>query len=235
VGGTFHRKTQSDVCKIYISIGDSDWTEVWSAEETGELERYFSVDGLMGVKPCAARYECCVKYELFADRAIAGVGLSEVYVELDVQMSGAGLPSLSVGPNEVVYRDDTPPPHRVRITHGWKESSATRPPLRPAGPSMPADGATVPGDGIKKLVWQVARDPDGEGIADHHVQLSPRQDMLHPVSPNFDRLTFSGKPEWGVPQGWFVNGRSYYWRVRARDMWGAWSGWSDVWTFHVGR
>ena len=37
------------------------------------------------------------------------------------------------------------------------------------------------------------------------------------VSPNFDRLTFSGKPEWDVPQGWFVKGRTYYWRVRALD------------------
>jgi len=67
------------------------------------------------------------------------------------------------------------------------------------------------------------------------VQLSPREDMLHAVSPNFDRLTFSEKPEWEVPQGWLVGGRTYYWRVRARDKWGAWSRWSDVWKFQLGR
>ena len=235
VGGKFHRKTKSDVCKIYISIGDSDWTEVWSADETGELERYFAVDDLMEVKPSAARYECYVKYELLAHRTITDAGLSGVYMELDVQMSGAGLPSLSVGSNEVVYRDETAAGKSIRVTHGWKESAATRPPLPPTGPLAPADGATVAIGGTKKLVWAVARDPEGEGVADYHVQLSAGQDMLHAVSPNFDRLTFSGEPEWDVPQGWFVKGRTYYWRVRARDKWGAWSGWSDVWTFQVGE
>ena len=234
VGGKFHRKTKNDLCKIYISIGDSDWTEVWSADETGELERYFNVDELMGVKPGAARYECYIKYELSANSAVTDAGLSEVTMELDVQMSGAGLPSLSVGSNEVVYRDETAAGRSIRLTHGWKESTATRPPLPSAGPLAPADGAIVPIGGIKKLAWAVARDPEGKGIADYHVQLSPRQDMLHAVSPNFDRLTFSSEPEWDVPQGWFVNGRIYYWRVRARDKWGAWSGWSDVWTFQVG-
>ena len=42
VGGRFHRKTNHDSCKIYLSIADSDWTQVWSADETGELERYFA-------------------------------------------------------------------------------------------------------------------------------------------------------------------------------------------------
>ena len=54
---------ESDVCRICISIGDSDWTELWSADETGELERTFAVDDFLDVNPSAARYECYVKYE----------------------------------------------------------------------------------------------------------------------------------------------------------------------------
>ena len=233
VGGKFHRKTAKDRCTIYLSIGDSDWTEVWSADETGEIDRYLAVDELMGIKPNSARYECYVKFEFFAEEAITDAGLSEVYMELDVQMSGAALPSLSVGTNEVVYRDHTREPHEVRITHGWKDSSDTRPPLPPTEATSPADGTQVAT--LEKLVWAPARDPDGQPIVDYHVQVSPRRDMLHAVSPNFDRLTFSGNPQWDVPQGWLVDGRTYYWRVRAKDKWGAWSGWSDAWRFQLGR
>jgi hypothetical protein len=57
--------------------------------------------------------------------------------------------------------------------------------------------------------------------------------MMHPVSPNFDRIIFSGKPQWNLPDGWLVKGRTYYWRVRAKDKWGAWSGWSHVWQFQI--
>lgn len=59
--------------------------------------------------------------------------------------------------------------------------------------------------------------------------------MLHPVSPNLNRLSRSGDAEWALPRGWLVKGRSYYWRVRARDQWGGWSDWSKVWKFKTKR
>ena len=235
VGGKFHRRSTQDRCAIYLSVGDSDWTEVWSADETGDFERCFAVDEVLGAKLGVARYTCYVKYEFSTQGAVADVGLNGVYVELDVQMSGAALPSLSAGLNEVVYRDDTTGQRRVRITHGWKKSSATRPPTPPAGPRAPADGVTLTGESLRKLAWQPATDPDGEAIADHHVQVSRRDDCLYPISPNFDRLTFSGAPEWDAPRGWFAPGTTYYWRVRSRDKWGAWSPWSQTWKFRIAR
>ena len=41
--------------------------------------------------------------------------------------------------------------------------------------------------------------------------------------------------EWSLPERWLAKGRTYYWRVRAVDAWGAWSDWSKVWTFTVGK
>jgi len=231
VGGRFHRKTAADIFRISLSVNDSDWTEVWSADETGDIERYLAVDEVLGTKLGWASYECYVKYEFSAASDPTAVGINGVYLEFDLQMSGAGLPSLSAGTNKVVYRDDTGGPHRVRITHGWKESSATKPPLAPAAPVSPKDGAKLPT--LDKLTWSAAHDPDGKGIRDYHIQVSPREDMLHTISPNFDRLTESNQPQWDVPQGWFVRGRTYHWRVRARDEWGAWSPWSNVWKFRV--
>ena len=89
------------------------------------------------------------------------------------------------------------------------------------------------GWGAVVLTWEAATDPDGDAIADYHVQVSPRPDMLHPVSPNFDRISFSPDPTWPVPEGWLLEGRPYYWRVRARDARGVWSRWGAVWTFHL--
>ncbi len=245
VGGKFFRKTKDDVCKIYLSVSDSDWTEVWSAARTGSIEPCVAIDRIMDVKFRGPVYECFLKYEFRAAAVPTDAGLDGAYMEFDVQMSSASLPSLSVGANEVLYRDDNSTRSGVRITHGWRESSATRPPLPPAKAVSPVDDSKggsrggSRGTAPKKLVWEPARHPDGndpEGeIVDYHVQVSPRRDMLHAVSPNFDQLTFSGKPEWEVPRGWFAEGRTYYWRVRARDKWGAWSQWSDVWKFQLGQ
>ncbi|MBN2294837.1 MAG: hypothetical protein JXM70_20575 [Pirellulales bacterium] len=231
VGGKFHRKTPADTCSIYISANNSDWTKVWSAEKTGRIERYLSVDSILPVKRGAAIYECYVKYKFTAATDPIDAGIDDVYLEFDTQMSLAGLPSLSVGENKVVYRDDTRKNHLLRISHGWRESSDSKPPIAPTKAIKPENSARA--SSVKTLVWAPAHDPDGESIADYHVQVSPREDMLHTVSPNFDLLTYSAEPQWDVPQGWFITGKTYYWRVRARDNWGAWSGWSAVWNFTI--
>ncbi len=235
VGGRFFRKTEADTCRASVSVHDSDWTQVWSADRTGDVEAYTAVDAVMDPKATPAIYDYYVKFEVQATGSPTDAWMTDLYLETDVQMAETALPALSVDGNELLYRDESKPGRRVRITHGWKESSATRPPRAPSRPVSPVDAAEVTLEALKRLAWQAAVDPDGEGIADHHVQVSPRADMLHPVSPNFDRLTFSGEAAWDLPQDWLVRGRTYYWRVRARDQWGAWSPWSAVWRLKVGR
>ena len=129
VGGRFHCKSKTDMCGIYISVNNSDWTKVWSADTTGDFDRYLSVDRILPTKIGTAIYECYVKYEFFAANSPTDAGIDDVYLEFDVQMSAAGLPSLSAGMNNIVYRDDTKKQHSLCISHGWKESSATIPPL----------------------------------------------------------------------------------------------------------
>lgn len=233
VGGTFYRKNANDRCKIYLSIANSDWHEVWSADKTGHFRQYVSLDDVMGFKTGPARYTCYVKYEFATGSEVTDVGIDAVYMELDVQMSASALPSLSVGSNNVVYCDETTEDRKVRIVHGWEESSATHPPHSPVRPVSPVNGTSVTLESLAKLVWEPAKDPDSQPIVNYHVQVSTRKDVLYPLSPNFDRLTFSGEPEWESPQGWFVRGRTYYWRVRATDQWGASSDWSDVWQFTI--
>lgn len=234
------RKTLEDICRVYISVLDSDWKEVWRAEDliwygrqTGRVRRGVILDEFIDAWPSTPIYDYYMKYELQSQERPEDTSISEIYIETDVQMAATALPSLSVGANKVVYRDESGQGRSVRITHGWTESSETTVPSAPAKPIIPSNGSEVDLASLDKLVWKAARDSDGDTISDYHVQVSPRPDMLHAVSPNFDRITFCEKPEWELPSSWLIQGRDYYWRVRARDKWGAWSGWSEVWSFSV--
>ena len=232
VGGRFLRRAEADACRVYVSVRDEDWTQVCSAVKTGSTEIYVAIDKVLNPKPTPAITCYYVKFELVAD-AEGAARLLGATIETDVQMSATALPALSAGLNRVGYRDESGSSRRVRITHGWRESSATRPPAPPARPVAPANGSRVALASLEGLAWQAASDPEGAPPADYRIQVSPRRDMRHPVSPNFDRLSFSGEPRWPLPQGWLLAGRTYYWRVRARDDWGAWSPWSETWTFTV--
>jgi hypothetical protein len=234
VGAKFSKKSAEDSGKIYISVHDSNWVEVYSAKEPGETEKRIDIDNVLNPKPTPAIYNYYVKFELQAKNTPADVSMANLYIETDLQMAATSLPALSAGMNNVVYRDESKQNRRVKITHGWTESSETKPPLPPDKPVMPNSGSVVSLTSLTKLAWQAAKDADGS-IADYHIQVSSRPDMLLPVSGNFDRITLSPKTEWDVPQGWLVKGKTYYWRVRARDNWGCWSDWSKIWKFKIGK
>ena len=233
VGAKFSKKSAEDSGKIYISVHDSNWVEVYSAKEPGETEKRINIDNVLNPKPTLAIYNYYVKFELQAKDAPADVGMANLYIETDLQMAATSLPALSVGVNKISYSDQSQ--HRsVCITHGWTESSATKSPTPPAEAVQPSDGSTISLAALTKLIWQAAKDADGS-ITDYHIQVSARPDMLLSVSGNFDRITLSPKTEWKIPQGWLIKGKTYYWRVRTRDDWGCWGDWSKIWKFKIGK
>ena len=185
-------------------------------------------------KPTPAIYNYYVKFELRAENVPADVSMTNLYIESDIQTAATSLPALSVGVNNVFYDDESKQGRRVKITQGWTESSETIAPLPPAKPITPGDSDIVDLSSLTKLVWQAAKDTDGS-IADYHIQVSSRPDMLLPVSGNFDRIINSNQPQWELPQGWLLKGQTYYWRVRARDNWGCWSNWSKIWKFKTSK
>ena len=238
VGADVMLGSSDDNGAFYISVYEpNNWKRVWfgSGHHTykhREYSRDRNIDEVLDPKPRAAIYEYYIKYEIFAKDNVADAAIDAVWFGSDLQMSAASLPSLSAGVNKVIYVDDSGRGGFVNVIHGWSESTVTLPPLAPAGPAEPNDGVVVDLKSFKKFTWQAAKDRDAGGyIADYHIQVSTRADMRWPVSPNFDRITFASHALWPVPKGWLRPNQKYYWRVRARDNWGAWSWWSKVWSF----
>jgi len=228
----FYKKTEEDSCKVYLSVHDSNWTEVFSTKRPGQFDRSIKLDDFLNPLPSPAIYDYYLKFEIDGKNAPGNAWVGQIEIETDVQMAATSLPALSVGANKVFYCDQSEKSRKVRIAHGWIESSQTNPPSAPDKPISPAGGARVDMDSLKELLWTDAKDTDGS-ITDYHIQLSPRKDFLYPVSPNFDRIIGSAEPQWPLPAGWLVKGRTYYWRVRAKDDWGAWSRWSRPWKFKI--
>jgi hypothetical protein len=150
-------------------------------------------------------------------------------------MAPLALPAMSVGANQFVYTDQSPGKRQVRITHDWVERSASRPPEAPPRPTFPPDRGEAEGTQLV-FRWQPPRNADRGGIADYHFELSERQDMGWPLSPNFykliSRTADRGKARYTLPgAGLLAVGRKYHWRVRAKNAGGVWGPWSATWSF----
>jgi hypothetical protein len=106
-----------------------------------------TIDSHVGAPSDNATYAYWIKLEWKSDTSPTAVGMNSLRLETDVQMAPLSLPALELGPNTIVYTDQTAAPHQVRVTHEWKESAPTRPPAAPTAPLYPAEGArsTAPG------------------------------------------------------------------------------------------
>ena len=229
VGGEFYRSSSNGAVNVYISFDGQAWQKVWSADQVGSFVHYESIDRYIAPLSDTARYAYFIKFEFESAGGAIAVGMNGLRLKTDVQMAPFSLPALALGPNTIVYSDETAVPHQVLITHEWWESSPTRPPAPPLAPLYPADGSEVPGTRFT-FAWSEAVDPDGDEIKDYHFVLSDRPDLAWPLSPNFDRVVPTSTFQ--VPYDGLLNDNTrYYWRVRSRDVNGVWSGWSDVWSF----
>ncbi|MCX7765224.1 MAG: hypothetical protein N2246_00750 [Candidatus Sumerlaeia bacterium] len=161
------------------------------------------------------------------------VQVSDLQFTADLQLAPLGLPSLRCGKNSVRFISESP--GKVRITHRWRESTATQPPAPPAEPIYPSHKAQI--NSLRfTFRWQEAIDPDGDSISDYHFLLSDRADCRWALSTNFEKIISrtqnAGKAEYTIPYEALLNsGQTYYWKVRACDEHGVWGDWSQIWEF----
>ncbi|WP_030106285.1 hypothetical protein [Actinoalloteichus caeruleus] len=220
-------------CEVDVCVGAS-WERVWVGEGRGVLDVAADVSPVLDPLTSPAIYSYYVRFTFGTLERPDAVGLQSVRLESDLQMSQTALPALSVGRNEVAVRTDGVGGQRggmrLRVSHGWNESTESAPPAAPVEASWPPDGAVVALPELTELTW-VNAVPDE--VADHHVVVSTRPDFLLPVSPNFDRLVFAAESRWKVARSFLRRGVTYYWRVRSRNHWGCWSDWGPTWRFTV--
>jgi acetyl esterase/lipase len=219
VGGRL--EVEGAKAKFSLSWDGTSW------QEAGE-----NLDDLFPAKG-PARYQYWLRCEL-----PEGARLRRLAIVNDLQMAPLALPGMVVGENRFTYTDQSTGPRRVRVTHEWVERSVSRPPGAPPGPVFPADGGQTDGTDVV-FQWRPPQDPEGDGIADYHFELSDRPDMAWPLSSNFSKLVSKtadrGRPRLSVPYtGLLTPGREYYWRVRARNGKGVWGPWSKTWSFTPG-
>lgn len=216
VGGRL--ESEGSGVRFSLSWDGKSWQEAGT-----DLDQFFPPAG-------PARYEYRLRCELDA-----GARLQRLGIVNDLQMAPLALPAMSVGDNRFVYTDQSPGKRQVRITHDWVERSASRPPEAPPAPTFPPDKGEAEGTHLV-FRWPAPKDAGDGGIADYHFELSDRQDMSWPLSPNFYKLISKtadrGKPQYTLPCGGLLAvDREYYWRVRAKNDKGVWGPWSATWSF----
>jgi hypothetical protein len=211
-------ETKGSGTKFSLSWDGKSWLTAGT-----DLDKFFPPAG-------PARYEYWLRCELDA-----GAHLRRLGIVNDIQMAPLALPTMSVGDNQCVYTDQSPGERQVCITHDWVERSASKPPEAPKAPTFPRDRGEAEGTDLV-FRWPVPEEAGADSIADYHFELSDRQDMSWPLSPNFYKLISKtadrGKSQYTLPHaGLLTVDKEYYWRVRAKNEKGVWGPWSATWSF----
>ena len=207
-------------CALEVRAGERPWRTVWESAGPGDLRAVVPLDDVLEPRNSPP----LEGYHLRLAVRGPGVELRALRLVTDIMAAPLSLPRLQLGDNRAVYRDDTPGPRRVTITHRWRETDALVPPPPPGLPLSPANAAAVAADRVT-YAW-----PAVPGARRYRLQVSLRPDFAWPYRPGLDVAI--PDTTWTVPfEGIYSPGVTYYWRVRTMGERGAWGPWSGTWTF----
>lgn len=229
----YFRRSAQNSFWIEFSPDNITWWPAWAAADTGRVTEQISLNPFIDRPEPNRRYKFFLRFKMWAQKRVEDLRIYDLTFKSFVQTTTRFMPSLKLGENEIKYTD-TNHDRNVEVTVRWQESLENRPPTSDFNTVFPEDGATV--DGCKFIFrWEPAEDPDGDEITDYEFMLSDRQDMRFPLSPTFSLYTNvqdSDLNSFEIPVPGFLNhDNTYYWHVRAKDEHGAWSEWSDTWSF----
>lgn len=238
--GDYRINAVEDSIELFLSFDKSKWRKVKVLNKTGAFtdtillkdELSYEVGG--GIK--APYYNYYLKFVLNSNSG-SKCGLDSLYINNIFQANRFILPTLIRGVNSISYSDSNSEgtSSDIELSIKWKESRENQPPLPPSSPVFPFNGASV--DSLYfGFQWLPSIDSDGDEISDYEFLLSDRSDMLYPLASNFNMYVSSVshiiQPKFKVKEtGWLNDSQTYYWKVRAKDSKGAWSEWSQVWSF----
>ncbi|MEA2062198.1 MAG: transglutaminase domain-containing protein [Gemmatimonadota bacterium] len=214
--------------------------KVWDAPDgaTGFLDLDLDLDEELYPSGERGAHNFTVRFQFAANEKNdppTQTGIESVELAADIQCAPNSLPALALGNNIIRYRDETPGPHKVKITHIWRERTNNHPPLSPRKASYPKDGSVV--ETLAPVFrWPAARDPDRKDKIDNYrIIISFDPQCRWPIATALLKETDSGKPEWKLPEGWLNRDTTYYWQIKARDSREVWGDWSPVFRFKTAR
>lgn len=222
-GGTvraeFTSRRQDDRYSIALSLDGEHFTELWAETGGAGHRAEVALEDALEVLTDPAKYEYFVRVGLSSAGEEPSAGLRSLAIETDVMAAPQSLPRLRLGRNSCVYSDETDEPHRVRITHQWRETEAITP-LEPPRMVYPRPGQQV-AESILKYAWEPVA-----GAARYHLQVSRREDFAWPYRTSLDVMVPT--VSYVVPfTGIYSPDVTYYWRMRTQDRWGTWGRWSE--------
>lgn len=244
-GGKFKAKVYRGAASEWDRIGllavrqggcSKNKEKIWEAPEgaTGYMDIDVDLDEFLYPSGNPGNHLFGVSFRLYADEKNdppTQTGVESIQMVADIQCAPNSLPTLSLGKNIIRYRDETPGPHKVKVTHIWRERTDNHPPRPPKKALYPEDGAVV--DELAPLFrWPAASDADKKDrIVDYYFTISLDPDCRWPLSTSLMTETGSTKPEWNLADGWLNRDTTYYWKVKAKDSRGVWGNWSPVFKF----
>ena len=228
----FYRTAQDSIW-IEFSPNGSSWYPVWQAKKTSRITEQISLNRSLAVHKKGSRdYRFFLRFHIKTANA-QDCRIYDLSIKSLVQTTTRFMPTLKLGENEIEY-SDSDDSRDVEVKIRWQESIENQPPSSDFYPVFPGDGQRVNGS-VFTFRWEPAGDPDADEIVDYEFMLSDHQDMRFPLSPTFNMYTSVLKSDlnaFKIPVAGFLNhDKKYYWRVRAKDEHGAWSEWSDTWSF----
>jgi hypothetical protein len=231
-----YRGAASENDRIMVTTEEK---QVWQAPDkiTGSMDLEVDLDEFLYPGGKRGRHEYSVQFTFSADKKNdpPPQTVESIQMITDFQCAPNSLPGLSLGRNIVRYRDDTPGPHKVKITHIWNERMDNHPPLPPQKAFYPGNG-----DGIDDLSprfrWNAANDLNKKDKIENYLfTISFDPQCRWPVATALMRETGSGRPEWEMVEGWLNGNTTYYWKVKAQDNRGIWGCWSPIFCFKTAQ
>lgn len=218
--------------EISLLYGDDSkkWTCVWMAQKVGINIEKICIDDILDAINRKPLREIYIKVILHSKLELRSLGIDSLKINCDLQMTSSSLPALSRGINEIKYSNDTIKETAIKITHEWQEINSFVIPDPPDGAVFPKCNEVISVEELIIFTWLHNNEKD---INKYHIYISQREDLLIPVAPNFDRLTYSNKCEFMPSKSFWRKGCKYYWRVRAQSIEGVWSDWSELWRFET--
>ncbi len=215
---------ENDRFALDFSRDGEKMTRIWEGGGEGVVSAEAPIDEALQPRNSSVAYKYFVVVSLASADAARGANLKSLSFDTDVMAAPLSLPRLRCGENVFAYSDQSEGAREVTITHEWHEVRGYPRLPAPAEPTSPPDGETIT-DSIVNFAW-----PAVENAGAYHIQVSKRDDFRVPYRVTYDVVI--SQPEWSVPYtGMFATDTTYYWRVRSRDVKGAWGDWGSTWTF----